>query len=350
MPTTNELSPISVIVLAHEQCDDLRRNLPDVLQQEYSGNFEVIVVDMNSTDDTKLLLEQMEKRYPHLHTIIIPGTVRNISPSRLALTLGMRAASYDCVALTTADCRPATSLWLQRLGECFARKENAQIVLGYTRSVGGKGWSGLRHRFFRTWQQIQNLSYARRHGGYRADGTNLCYRRSLFLEHRGFADDANLLMGATDIMVNRHSNGRNTEVCLHSESFMIQHLPPDRGRWHEERIFFMETRRHFRRTVLFRLRYFVAAGLAWFATLCATAGLLGGILFHNTTAAILSAVLWIAYNALCSYLFNRKVKALGERPFTFSYPLLVHLIPLWDTTAWLQWLFTKRQVFRKKFI
>lgn len=347
MSDAKVLPSLSVVITTHEQHDALQEHLPMVLQQDYPADFEVIVVDMNSTDETLSLLEQMAKRYPCLHTIQIPPTARDISPVRLALTLGIRAASYDWVVLTDANCQPASVNWLSRMGECCMEREATEIVLGSTLWVGGKGWHGLRCRFFHAWQQQLNLSFAQKHGAYRCDGTNLCYRRSLFLEHRGFADDANLMMGATDIMVNRHSRRRNTAVCLHPEARMLQETPRYRSWWNEERLFFMETRRHFKRSLLYRMGYLGRVLSVWLPTLGAAMGIGWAVYRHHDAIAIAVAVLWILYNLTLTYSFNKRLKATGEH-FPFAYIPLLHLVPWWDGTAWLQWLFTKQQTFRKK--
>jgi len=49
----SQLPPLSVILTTYNQEEALRRNLPLILEQEYPADYEVIVVDMNSTDDTK---------------------------------------------------------------------------------------------------------------------------------------------------------------------------------------------------------------------------------------------------------------------------------------------------------
>ena len=224
------------------------------------------------------------------------------------------------------------------------------MVVGLTRFSKGRRWNGLRCRFFRIWQQMLHLPYARRYGVYRCDSTNLCYLRSLFLSHRGFADHSNLLVGATDIMVNHHSTVANTALCLHPEAFMLQQSPRYARWWNQERLFYMETRRHFRRRHIYRLIYFrhVLQTLAF--TLCTLAALLFSLWQPCYWFLAVVAVLWITHAVHRARCFGFTARLLGERSFTFSLPLLLHLVPLWDAEARLRWRFTKRKVFQKKFI
>lgn len=349
-PLPADLPPLSVVIPTYEQCDDLRRHLPSMLEQDYPQDFEVIVVDMRSTDETLAYLETLESRYPNLHVARVPDTARNISLIRLALTLGIRAASHDWVVLTQPACCPASPYWLMRMGQACAGRAELQIVLGYTLFQKRFGWNALRCRFFRLWQQMLHLPYAARHGAYQAEGTNLCYRRSLFLEHRGFANHSNLLVGATDIMVNHHSTHRNTAVCLHPDAFVLQ-TPPNSRWWGEERLFFMETRRHFRHTVLYRLKYLGHVVLTWLFTLATLAALAGYVIrWQDYVLAGTVAALWTLHLAWRAYAFYQGSRALGTRAVMPVLPLLLHLVPWWDGLAWLRWCFTRRRVFQKKFI
>ena len=349
-PSADQLPPMSIIVTACEQHNELRRNLPLMLEQEYSASYEVIVVDMNSTDDTPSLLEAMQDRYPHLHVVSVPDSARSISPTRLALTLGIRSANYDWTVLTQANCRPASVRWLTRLGQACTQKPETQIVMGYTSFRNGRRWNGLRCRFFRTWQQMLHLPYANRYGAYRCDATNLCYRRSLFLSHRGFADHSNLLVGATDIMVNHHSRPANTALCLHPDAFVWQQSPFHSRWWHQERLFFMETRRHFRRRHLYRLCYFRHVLQTVLFTLCTLAAVLYSLWKSVYWLLAFVAILWLAHTICRAKCFNFTTRTLGERSFTLSLPLLLNLVPLWDIAARLRWSLTKEKTFQKKFI
>lgn len=345
------LPTMSIIVPTYEQCNALRQNLPPLLEQEYPQDFEVIVVDMNSTDETRMYLESLEGRYPHLHVTQMPDTARSVSPIRLALTLGIRAASGEWVVLTQANCHPASEQWLMRLGKTCTEKKEFQIVMGYTRFIKGQGWNGLRCRFFRLWQQMLHLPFAIRHSAYRNEGTNLCYRRSYFLTHRGFAEHSNLLLGATDIMVNHHSTRLNTTVCLHQDAQMLQECPPYSKWWRQERLFFMETRHHFSHWVLYRLKYASHILLTEIFTLSAIVVIATeSLLFHNYIMTAVAALLWIIHAVCRSIWFNRSARALGERPIQYALPLLLHLVPWWDTIAWFRWLFTKKKMFQKKYI
>jgi cellulose synthase/poly-beta-1,6-N-acetylglucosamine synthase-like glycosyltransferase len=58
---------ISVIICARDEAANLAKNLPGVLVQNYNATHEIILVNDNSYDDTKYLLEALQKDFKHLH-------------------------------------------------------------------------------------------------------------------------------------------------------------------------------------------------------------------------------------------------------------------------------------------
>src|SRR5690606_9638488 len=97
--------PVSVIICAHNDQDNLKEFLPAVLAQDYP-EYEVIVVDDCSTDDTKWILQDFAREYKHLRIVDIKEHVQLKHNKKFALTLGIKAAQHERLILTDADCQP----------------------------------------------------------------------------------------------------------------------------------------------------------------------------------------------------------------------------------------------------
>ena len=344
-PLRNDLPPVSVVLVCHDHAAQLRQTLPVLLAQEYPADYEIIVADMHSTDGTKDLLEELEYSYPHLHHTHCPATARDISLHRLALTLGLRAAAHEWVVLSEADCTVGGTQWLFRLMQPCTDGRDA--ALGIMRYADGRGWAARRWQFFHLWQQMMWLPYARRFAPYRADEACLCYRRSHFLAHQGFALSANLEGGAATLLVNQHVARGRCAVSLLPGAVVTQELPPTR-RWRQDRLFFMETRQHMSHTLPYRLGYATAllSQLLW--PLVATALL--GLTWGNPYVAVPVALLWIVLVAVRQWQCLQTARCRGLRSFHWSLPLLLHLPLLWDCRAWLAWLVSDRKTYRKRFV
>lgn len=344
-----ELPGISVIVTAHNQVNELRMNLPLILSQIYP-RFEVIVVDTNSNDNTKDLLEKMEEDNINLRHTFTPPTSRDISTQRLAITLGIKASTYPWVVITQADCSPISHQWLRRLGDSIVGHRSAEMVVGYTRYAKTANITKRSIRFHRLWHQMMSLTYALKHGAYCCDGTNLAYKKELFLSHQGFASHSTLLTGATDIMVNHHSTKHNTAVCLHPESF-VEQQNIKRRRWRQDRLFFQETRRHFHSSWLYRMRYAATVMLHALLIISMIATSVLSIYNKEYIGAGVAAVLLIVHFIMQGFCFNVTARALNNQPTNYvSIAWFIHLIPIWFAASWLHYQFSDKRQYRKKYI
>jgi len=119
---------ISVIICAKNEELNLEHFLPHVLQQDYP-EYEVVVVNDSSTDDTEHVLMQLAAQFDQLRYTSIPVDDKLKRGKKLALTIGLKAAKYDHVLLSDADCYPVSDHWLQRMASNFS--EDHKIVLGY---------------------------------------------------------------------------------------------------------------------------------------------------------------------------------------------------------------------------
>jgi glycosyltransferase involved in cell wall biosynthesis len=121
--------PVSVVVCARDEAANLARNLPGLLVQTYSSTHEVIVVNHNSQDDTRYLLEEFKKTFKGLHIVNLEQEAKGIPGKKYPLSIGIKEAKYEIVLLTDADCVPATEHWIYAMQNAY--DENAEIVLGY---------------------------------------------------------------------------------------------------------------------------------------------------------------------------------------------------------------------------
>ena len=118
MTIEDQTRPISIVMTVHDQADLLEQNLPAFLTLPYDGQYEVIVVDNMSTDDTPDLLKRMKAEHPRLYTTFLPSSVIvNPSRKRLALSIGAKAAHHDYIVLADIRRTPVNAEWLAGLAD-----------------------------------------------------------------------------------------------------------------------------------------------------------------------------------------------------------------------------------------
>ena len=125
-----KLPAISVIVTSKNSAEELAQNLPFIIEQDYP-DFEVIIVNRGSTDDTDMVLKAADQKYPRLYHTYVPAEADGINEKKLALTLGIKAAKNDYLLFTEAYCRPSSEHWIREFGKEFS--QGKEVVLGFSR-------------------------------------------------------------------------------------------------------------------------------------------------------------------------------------------------------------------------
>lgn len=209
--------PVSVVISARNESKNLTENLPDILLQDYP-DFEVVVVNDCSYDDSDEVLEDMKKQYPRLKVVTITEHERFKTGKKFALTLGIKAAKNEHLLFTDADCKPASEYWIARMASRF--KGDTQIVLGYSPYYKMRGFLNALVRFETLKTAINYLSAALNGDPYMGIGRNLAYTKTLFFANKGFAAHMHVLSGDDDLFVNQNATSTNTDIEIHPDAFM----------------------------------------------------------------------------------------------------------------------------------
>lgn len=212
--------PVSVIVAAHNELANLKILIPLLLRQNYP-EFEVIVVDDRSDDDTYAFLLAEQRKDARLKIVRIDYTPEHISHKKYAISLGIKAAKYKHLLFTDADCQPVSENWIAlMLNEWSEKKE---FVLGFSPYQKTKGLLNWVIRYETFFTAIQYLSYALAGLPYMGVGRNLAYTKEVFLRSKGFNKHLKIVGGDDDLFVNANANAHNTAICIHPEAQMLSY-------------------------------------------------------------------------------------------------------------------------------
>ncbi len=213
------LPPLSVVICARNEAENLAKFLPDVLKQDYPS-FEVVVVNDCSEDNTDDVLGDLMKQYPHLKVSMIQKDPGFTHTKKLAMLIGIKAAKNDLLVFTDADCRPASPQWLRRVAETAA-PEKTDMVLGYGAYMAEKKLLNSYIRYETMFIAMQYFGMAMAGRPYMGVGRNLAYRRSFFFEKGGFGPHNHIMSGDDDLFVNRNSTPDNCGLMLSHDSFTL---------------------------------------------------------------------------------------------------------------------------------
>ena len=201
--------PVSIIICARNEAENLRNFLPAVLEQDYP-DYEVIVVNDCSEDNSYDILGKYLIQYPHLKISTVNKDAKFTHNKKLAQFIGIKAAKNDILLFTDADCRPESDKWLEGMTSHFDDK--ITFVLGYGGFLKEKGFLNKYIRYDSMTIAMQYLGMAIRGTPYMGVGRNLAYRRSVFFMNKGYGSHTHLISGDDDLFVNKHASRSNTAV------------------------------------------------------------------------------------------------------------------------------------------
>lgn len=307
--------PVTIIVCAHNESQNLRKLLPRLLEQEYP-NFEVLVVDDRSTDYTHTWLEEEEKKDRRVRSLHIEQTPRHYTPKKYALTMGVKHAANEVILVTDADCLPNSPFWLSEMAAKF-ETAGVQINLGFSQYRKLSGFLNNVIRFETLYTGMLYMGAALARLPYMGVGRNLAYRKAFFQERKGFLAHKEVLSGDDDLFVNQNADKLNTVVTIGPESLVYSQPKTSWNAWFHQKV------RHWSAGKLYRAGS--RTGLALF--------MLSHWLFWITFVLLLS--LWIepylvlgvflVRTILLYYLLLQGSKKLGD-PLQCWYLLLLDFL------------------------
>jgi glycosyltransferase involved in cell wall biosynthesis len=228
--------PVSVVISARNEYQNLLSFLPRILEQDYP-DFEVVVVNDASDDDTIYLLRNYAEKNPRLKIVNLTESLNSFKGKKFPLSIGIKSAKNEIILLTDADCVPDSPQWINRMQSRYL-DASTEVVLGYGGYKTGKGLLNRLIRFDTMRGAMSYLSFALAGTPYMGVGRNLSYRKSLFYRNKGFISHYQIPSGDDDLFINQVSNRKNTRIQISKESFT---LSPPKSTWAE---WLRQKRRH----------------------------------------------------------------------------------------------------------
>ena len=319
-----QLPAVSVIVCAHNEYDNLQDYLSILLEQDYPC-YEVIVVDDSSEDGSDLLLERWSRQYGNLYHTFVPRGARVLSNKKLALTIGIKAAHYDYLLLTDADCRPESKHWIREMMKGFSN-EQTELVLGFSPYFEKSDLLNHLIGYDTLFNGLQYMGMARAGKPYMGVGRNLAYKRETFFSVGGFKGLLGNRAGDDDLFVNRIANAANT-VVVNNPNSIVWSVP--KTTWRE---WFHQKRRHLSVSPQYRTKSKIQLTLEPLSRGIFYASLLISAIVGNIELISIALALFLLRLLVQLIIINVSARRLNMRGYSLgliAYDIILPLITLY---------------------
>lgn len=182
----NENIYVSIIIAARNEEDNIAVCLEDLCKQDYhSGNFEIIVVDDHSTDNTISEVQKIIHRNTNINLVNL-AEQHSSKGKKDAIASGVKQARGKLIITTDADCR-FNRQWLSCIVKYYSQHQpvmiSAPVAFLPQNSVGSK------------FMELDFISLVTAGAGalglnkpLMCNGANLAFRRDVFLELKPFQE------------------------------------------------------------------------------------------------------------------------------------------------------------------
>lgn len=326
---STEKIPISVIICAKNEAENLQEFLPNIINQKYK-NFEIVLINDASSDDTLEVMETFKEQHSNIKIVNVKNNEAFWGNKKYALTLGIKAATNEHLLFTDADCKPVSEFWIEKMTQHFSAKKT--IVLGYGKYKSQKTFVNLLVRFETLLTAIQYFSYAKLGSPYMGVGRNLAYTKSEFFKTNGFIKHIQVRSGDDDLFIQEAATKENTTYSLDTESFTVSNPPLTLNEW------FRQKRRHVSTASYYKFKHKFFLGLYFISKL----------LFYPTAITLLFLMNWqiitpivLLYFIGLFIVFGLSAKRLKEKNIVFFVPFLEIFLLLFQFSIFISNTFSK---------
>jgi glycosyltransferase involved in cell wall biosynthesis len=254
--------PVSVIVCAKNEEENVKKFIPLLAEQNYP-DFEIVLIDDASSDETLEVFEQFEEQYENIRLVKVKNNEAFWGNKKYALTLGIKSAKKEYLLFTDADCYPTSKEWITAMTSQFTL--NKTIVLGY--GAHEKRERSLLNKIIRfetLLTAVQYFSWAKTGFPYMGVGRNLAYKKEEFFNVNGFIDHIQVRSGDDDLFINQAANKTNITITYAPESFTYSKPKESYKEWFAQKRRHVTTANHYKFFDKFQLSLFYTSQLFFF--------------------------------------------------------------------------------------
>ena len=323
---------VSVIVCAKNEAENAANFIPILANQDYP-NYEIILIDDASSDNTLEIFEAFEKQYSNIRIVKVENNEAFWGNKKFALTMGIKAAKNDYLLFIDADCYPSSTKWISEISSNFTMQKT--IVLGYgAYDKVPKSFLNKIIRFETLMTAVQYFSWAKIGKPYMGVGRNLAYKKDEFFKVDGYRDHLNIRSGDDDLFINQVANKKNTAVCFTPESFTYSKAKTNYSDWIIQKRRHISTAKYYKFFDSLQLTVFFSAQLLFYFTFILL------LIFQFKWIAVISLVSFRYFFAWISLGYaSAKLK---EKDLMYWFPILEIVLIFTQLNIFVTNLFSKQ--------
>ncbi|CAM1370418.1 glycosyltransferase [Tenacibaculum xiamenense] len=215
---TNANKAVSVIIYIKNNVNELKQNLPFILNQKYD-DFEIVLINHSSSDESLDVIKNFQQNHNHIKVVNVENKEAFWGNKKYALTLGIKAASNDFLLFFDIHCKPLSELWIKEMATKLVTETS--VVIGYKSLTSNKfSIKNIFIRFYNTLSSLKMFMFAKLNNPYKGYHENFGYHKQLFFNVKGFINHINISEGETDLFLKDAKSIAKPQIQLSTASYV----------------------------------------------------------------------------------------------------------------------------------
>lgn len=252
LPIYKSFPKLSVIIAAKNEEKNVTQLLDSLSKLNYpEENFEVIIVDDNSDDNTYNLIQS--RIADKINYRIIRADKKKYEGKKGALQIGVENAKYNFIVITDADCKPEIN-WLRAI----ASKLDAgyDFIFGVAPIESGKKLVHKLSAFENLRNTYLNIAAVGINIPYSASARSFAFRKKSFERIGGYSKTTQTISGDDDLLLREAvKNKMIIGTLVDEEAFVYSSAPKSFKEYKKQKIRHLKTSFYY----LFKQKIFLAA-------------------------------------------------------------------------------------------
>jgi hypothetical protein len=213
-------SPFSLILTLRNQEDNLKNNLPNILSNE-AVDFEVVVVDDYSQDNSFLVLGLLNKKYKRLKISMLNQETR--FSTKLAQNIALKAAKYDWVLTTPVEMYKVNPEWLSIISKVLTHEKS--VVVAYSNVENSRGFFNHLFRIENCFQYQRSIGFILNGISYVYSEENVAFQKSNYFEMDGYRQKITEPFANLELLINSFIRKKTTTILFNKETSIRKKEP-----------------------------------------------------------------------------------------------------------------------------
>ena len=210
--TTPEKNPLSLMMTVRNEEENLKNNLPKILS--LPDDFELVVVDDFSQDNSYLIIGLLKDRYKRL-TISALNQETKYS-TKLAQNIALKAANYAWVIPIPVSILQYAQQWLETISGAIKNEKN--VIISYSGVTAAKGFFNRLYRIENYYSYIRSTGFILNGIPFVYSDENVAFKKEKYFEIGGYGKKATEPYANLELIINSFIRKKTTTVFFNTDS------------------------------------------------------------------------------------------------------------------------------------